>query len=590
MSRSNAYLAAAEELRENSGQWAAYESEGNCVVLAGPGSGKTKTLTVKVAQLLSAEVRPPRGLACVTYSSECSRELTRRLDKLGVRSGRNTFVGTVHSFCLTHILRPYAHLTESRLPQPYRVCTQEERADLFRRAVDEVISVDEEAYKFNTLVDVHRRTVFDRASWQTDRIGRLADRFEQLLRKTGLIDFDDMVLIGLELLGNDWLCKALVARFPILVVDEYQDLGEPLHRIVLRLLGFGMRIFAVGDPDQSIYGFTGARPELLRELSERKDLESVRLMLNYRCGQKIIQAATLTLAEEREYKPGNDHEGAIYIWKPDGGLEGQVELIFSDLLPKARERRSDLRLSEVAILYHTKSHGTEIAAAAEAADLSYIRIDGLAPYRKTALTRWVEDCASWCAGGWQLGEPRLGPLLSRWLSWHRELGLTAAKVVELKRRVVRYMFEHREPREPVSEWLEGLYAATLHTPLRLESMAHEMPTFLTMLKAFSDKGPFAGHTLEMLAGQTGREDHLNLITLHSVKGREFDVVFMVNCDDWQFRVGNVQSNNLFYVGMTRARHEIHFLCSDFAITPWGARKPRRPAKQLYAIARQLEGS
>src|SRR5665213_4235230 len=100
------YLRAAEELRGNAGQWAAYESTGHCVVLAGPGSGKTKTLTIKMARMLSEDVQPPRGIACITFNSECAGELRRRLEKLGISEGRSVFVGTLHSFCLKNVVIP----------------------------------------------------------------------------------------------------------------------------------------------------------------------------------------------------------------------------------------------------------------------------------------------------------------------------------------------------------------------------------------------------------------------------------------------------------------------------------------------------
>ena len=95
------YLDAAQELRRNPQQWAAYRSKGNCVVLAGPGSGKTKTLTLKVARLLSEEIHEKRGVACITYNNECVRELENRFEVLGIESGRRVFIGTLHSFSLT---------------------------------------------------------------------------------------------------------------------------------------------------------------------------------------------------------------------------------------------------------------------------------------------------------------------------------------------------------------------------------------------------------------------------------------------------------------------------------------------------------
>ena len=92
------YLRGAEDLRRNERQWQAYESTGHCVLLAGPGSGKTKTLTVKLARMLSEDVDEPRGLACITYNNECARELETRLDALGISPGGRVFIGTLTPF------------------------------------------------------------------------------------------------------------------------------------------------------------------------------------------------------------------------------------------------------------------------------------------------------------------------------------------------------------------------------------------------------------------------------------------------------------------------------------------------------------
>jgi superfamily I DNA/RNA helicase len=108
VSNSKLYLRAAESLRDNPGQWEAYESKGHLALLAGPGSGKTKTLTIKLARILAEDAQAPRGAACITYNNECARELETRLEALGVEPGGRLFVGTVHSFSLTQIVVPYA--------------------------------------------------------------------------------------------------------------------------------------------------------------------------------------------------------------------------------------------------------------------------------------------------------------------------------------------------------------------------------------------------------------------------------------------------------------------------------------------------
>jgi DNA helicase-2/ATP-dependent DNA helicase PcrA len=121
--------------------------------------------------------------------------------------------------------------------------------------------------------------------------------------------------------------KAIVAKYPILAVDEYQDLGVALHAMVMGLcFKGGMRLFAVGDVDQSIYGFTGAHPELLRRLSEREDVETIRLGLNYRCGSRIVSASEYALGEARGYRaPDDAHEGTIFFHpRPGGYASGPV--------------------------------------------------------------------------------------------------------------------------------------------------------------------------------------------------------------------------------------------------------------------------
>jgi len=166
---------------------------------------------------------------------------------------------------------------------------------IFADSVDLILGNENPKF-VRTHFDKFRRSVLDRTSvaWLgSDRYAPLILEYERLLEQAGKIDFDSMVLAGLALIKNHaWIRKVLKAKYPILVVDEYQDLGTPLHQIVMHFcFGGGIRLFAVGDPDQSIYGFTGANPSLMDELTEREDVEVVHLRLNYRCGKTIIVAS-----------------------------------------------------------------------------------------------------------------------------------------------------------------------------------------------------------------------------------------------------------------------------------------------------------
>lgn len=154
------YKAAAEDLRGNPGQWAAYESTGHCVLLAGPGSGKTKTLTVKLARILCEDLQEPRGVACITYNNECARELERRLDALGIEPGALVFIGTVHSFSLTQIIMPYAETAGLNLPDGFRVASIRDQRGALERAYDRVIGGPEDPHTVWRLrMDRYRRSI-----------------------------------------------------------------------------------------------------------------------------------------------------------------------------------------------------------------------------------------------------------------------------------------------------------------------------------------------------------------------------------------------------------------------------------------------
>jgi DNA helicase-2/ATP-dependent DNA helicase PcrA len=598
-----AYLLASRELRKNEQQWKAYQSKGHCVVLAGPGSGKTKVLTVKLSRLLAENVSPPRGVACVTYNNECARELVRRLRRLGVRSTRNVFVGTVHSFCLKAILLPYARLAGLGLSDPVHVAHSEQQERALAAALGREISVNERPSDWKLRCDRYRRTYLDRDApeWldQDEQAARVIAAYEAILHERGMIDFDDMVLMGLRLVEScDWVRKALQARFPVLVVDEYQDLGLPLHRLVLSLCfgnGANCRLFAVGDPDQSIYGFTGAMPELLLELSRDERVESVHLRLNYRSRASIVTASEVALGEERGYKAVSGDGGIIDFHECRDGLRQQAEMVCDQLIPTALAEKAARNIGEIAVLYRDKFVGDVIADCAAAYNLAFIRIDGNAPYPRTPLTRWLEECAAWCSGAWRTGDPPLSGLLHQWTAFNGHTHQSHAERLRKRRMLVKFLFSHRTRSMPVKQWLLELEESCLRETFQRETtLSDEAHAFGKLLVACSEGKKLSEWTLIQFGGQGGSPDHLNLMTLHSAKGLEFDVVSMLGMDQGiipSYRETSPQSKReprrLFYVGLTRARFEVHMMYSGWRETPWGARREDGPSEFLIEVQRAL---
>jgi DNA helicase-2/ATP-dependent DNA helicase PcrA len=578
---SAAYLRQAADLRGNAGQEAAYASQGHCVVLAGPGSGKTKTLVLKLARMLAEDVEVPRGAACITYSQECARELSRRLEPLGLRDAENLFVGTVHGFCLRHLILPYGRLAGLPVPNPLTVATGRQAAQLFRRTAERVLGVNQPFKMMD--ISKHRRVHLDRndAAWNADTdLTGLTEAYEATLRRQGLLDFDDLVLFGHRLVAEyDWVLPLVKARFPILAVDEYQDLGVPLHRIVKRLVfNGGVRLFAVGDADQSVYGFNGADSELLLELAERDDVETVRLQLNYRSAARIVRASELALGENRGYVAHNaDRQAVIRFIECPNGLQEQAAVIFEELIPAALAGKAGRTVGDIAILYRNAGIGDVVAARAQQQNIQFIRIDNAAPYQKCALTSWMEDCAEWCAGGWRVRHPQLSGLITRWLAFrHGHLSATASQ--QAAETLTAFLWEHRTDEGQALAFVEAMRIAFLDGLTAAEpSLADQRDQIDRMVQALANDGALAGLSLKGLAGRDGSPDHLNLLTLHSAKGCEYDVVIMLGmdlgCIPWANESDATlrESRRLFYVGLTRARDEVHMLYSGFVTGRYGRR-------------------
>ncbi len=406
MSNHLALARALADLERNPEQYDAARERGHCVVLAGPGSGKTKTLTTAMARTLMEDVVDPRGVACITYNNECAIELELRLAKLGVISSDRSFIGTVHSFALAQVIAPYARCIPGLLPDDFRVATRSESRAAVEAAYDAVIGDAADPHERWRFAEEKRRRDVDRSlpDWR-GRNSELADfieAYEFELRRQGLIDFDDMPLIAFRIIRDHlWIRDALRARFPVLFVDEYQDLGHALHELVL-LLCFegGIRLFAVGDADQSIYGFIGANPELLQSLTKSVDVRTIRLRFNYRSGVRIIRASLGALGEERDYRSVDGApDGELSFWPVIGDHAVQAQHIAETVLPALFGR--GFQPDQIAILYRAAWLGDKVAEALGRTDTALVRTDGNALVKRSSrLARFVEACAGWVTGGW----------------------------------------------------------------------------------------------------------------------------------------------------------------------------------------------
>jgi DNA helicase-2/ATP-dependent DNA helicase PcrA len=572
------------ELERNREQYDAAREAGHCVVLAGPGSGKTKTLTTAMARALIEDVVDPRGVACITYNNECAIELETRLAKFGIKSSDRNFIGTVHSFALTQVITPYARCITGLLPENFRVATHSETRAAIESSYEVVFGDVGNAQNRWRFAEVKRRRDVDRSlpSWK-GRNPELADfieAYEAELRRKALIDFDDMPLIAFRIIKeHHWIRAALRARYPVLFVDEYQDLGHALHELVLLLCFEGdLRLFAVGDADQSIYGFTGANPELLQSLTEREDVTTFRLSFNYRSGAKIIRASLGALGEERDYR-GVDGapDGVLTFWPVQGGHALQAQHIAETVIPTLLSR--GIQSDQIAILYRAAWLGEIVADALKRTDTAFFRTDSNALVKRSSrLARFIEACAAWVTGGWRAADPPYDRLLGEALSLVYGGRANEAEKQRLSHQLIAFLRSGIDSGEATHAWLRR-FCSELITPWQAVARnAHQEWELCSDMVERTDPEQGRDMPLNIFSGRIEGSGRVTLSTLHSSKGREFDAVIMfgINNGDFPSRRDNEtpralrEARRLFYVGVTRPRKELCLVYQEHHHSPWVA--------------------
>jgi DNA helicase-2/ATP-dependent DNA helicase PcrA len=556
----SALAKARDELRENDRQWEAFTTEGHCVVLAPPGSGKTKLLTTRFANDLVTKIERPHGAACITLTNAAADELERRLDGLGVDRRSTLFIGTVHSFALTRIVLPFAAVAGyPELANP-KIASDRQVDALLAQAVSEFYDEYEGRFVDSTVKRVRR--MMDPDEWERagGYIFQVGQRFEELLHEQGLIDFDDIIIRAVELVeGHEFVRRVLAARYPHLYIDEYQDLAPGLDRLV-RALCFdytaNAELFAVGDPFQSIYGFTGSRPELLSELCERSGVSVVHLEINYRSGKEIIRISSQALGEARVIR-GLREGGTVQAHKVPEGFDQQLVAV-AELVERYVE--GGTAYDEIALLCQSNAECLKAADALRGAGLPvFVRDD--AEYRVTAATGLVEALAAWAVLPRGQSGHRLGMLLRRWRLFVRDADVA----------LVRLLLDLREQaEEPALDFLAALDELGLKRSLATPARADDSIEMAKLRRSLTG-GKLAGWTLGDLAERARALGRVYVTTMTSSKGLEFDVVVMVGIEEGKIPFFRSEGERLeedrrkFYVSLTRARHAVHIFYSGWFV-------------------------
>ncbi|WP_229076827.1 UvrD-helicase domain-containing protein [Actinoplanes sp. DH11] len=571
---------AAELAELNESQLAAVLHPGSQVVRAGPGSGKTRTLVAKAAYALDAVLPPRRGLAAITYTRHAAQEITDRLGRMGVRAGGRIAAGTLHSWCLTRILRPYGPLVKVAPPGTGEIVDDgsDDWADLLQHCLDETTAGDVVKYVKTEVVKIRRRLAAGLEQDERDPLARAARLFDQRLLERGWYDFDLMVSESLALLRREPRVTGLVAsRFPLLIVDEYQDLGPVLHALVTHLHDHGkVDIVAFGDPDQTIMRFTGADPAFLVSLAGRADFRDATLNVNYRCGSAIITVSHAAIEGIRDHAadPSRDDPGVVELVTVTGAEDEHAQITVAKIDELVR---AGVAAHQIAVFYPRKSWLLDaLLAALDRSDHEYIHEnDRRLP--DGDVVDFVRACAARAvAGPRPIGYPEIdqatavstiGQLTGAYRRMNESFGAPRPLRRVAARKIATAVSEVSSE-AGLTEWLDALDDALALSTLTAGSPQRRDQQAMAELKRAAMRNNL---TVGDIAGAL-RVGKITLTTYHSAKGREWDYVILPGLVDgilpsrrWSRQrrewlpaapTEYDQSRSLFYVGLTRARRAV----------------------------------
>ena len=344
-------------------------TEGPLLVLAGPGSGKTRVITHRIAYILRERNVTPWNVLAVTFTNKAAREMKERLEALIGAQGRDLAVGTFHSVC-SRILRRESRQTDLKLTDNFAIYDDADQQSLVKQVLREM-NLDEKQFKASTILSIISRAKNDLLSpmqfaervnkYFEEIAARVYKRYEELLRENNAVDFDDLILLTYQLWRrNPNILRQYQNRYQYVHVDEFQDTNTAQYELV-RLLAGGTpeapghrNLCAVADDDQSIYSWRGANPRVLLQLEQDfEHTQIVKLEQNYRSTQVILDAAQGVVSQNRLRKDKQlwtDKAGGEKITLHEAyNEEEEASFVVNQI--RQLSARGEFRLRDCAVMY-----------------------------------------------------------------------------------------------------------------------------------------------------------------------------------------------------------------------------------------------
>jgi DNA helicase II / ATP-dependent DNA helicase PcrA len=573
---------------------AVLQTEGPVLILAGAGSGKTKTLTHRIAYLLDEKKVPPTHILAVTFTNKAAQEMRERIETLLSKSAAAEYgfvaipqyIGTFHNICCRILRREIETLGYSK---NFNIVDSSDQEALVKKAMRE-LEIDPDQVKPRAVLDAISRAknafkseeqfMLEAGSYFEEIIARVYTAYQKALRAGNSLDFDDLIMLTVRLFQEH---PEVLARyqdiFRYVMVDEYQDTNYPQYLLVTLLAGKHKNIFVIGDDYQSIYGWRQA--DIRNILNFEKDYPEaavITLDQNYRSTQIILDAAHGVIERnknQRHKKLWTEGKGGDLIaLVPAEDEEAEARFVAETI---AREQKEGKKFSDFAVLYRTNAQSRMIEEMFLRHSVEYRIVGGLKFYQRkevkdmVAYVRLLENPRDMLALERVINEPKRGlgdATLARWTSFARTNDLDffeaayrmtpeTSDLREGKIKAIREfsdvfiklrleMGEYPDLKLPelldkigrASGYVSSLNDGTAEGEAREENVRelltvakkHDDLPLAEALHLFLEEVALSSDTDEI----SRNTDAVHVMTLHSAKGLEFPTVFILGLEEGIF--------------------------------------------------------
>ena len=570
--------------------------KGPMLVLGTPGSGKTTVIVERIRNLIDIEGVAPGRILVITFTRAAANSMKQRF--VSSRDDEKVRFGTFHSFFFWVIKTAYGYSNED-------ILTEEERRKLIRGLLsndDQGLSDNEELITSvlrqiekvdSELIDIENYYSSDLPEHQFRNI---YNRFKELKKKSGKLDFNDMMHMCYTLLKERPDILDLIRKsYPYILVDEFQDTNLLQYEILKMLAAPLNNLFVVGDDDQSIYGFRGARPDIMLSFKETyKDAEIVTLRTNYRCKKDITRLSGKLISHnkkryDKELKSASSSDGLIKIQQVKD-ITTQNELLISrirDSLDKGVEA------SDIAVLYRTNMSPRRLIYKLREYNIPFVAKDAVPDIFSSPMVSCIMDYLYFANGDRSrkrflrfMNKPlRYVPrdiLIDENVDIHELIRRTADKgYLQTNLMLLRNHLERIRELSPLAavSYIRKVVGIDKYVSENSKERALDEGEFIDLLdefqsitrefESFGDLADFAIREKKTLEEeynkmQSDRADAIQLMTMHSSKGLEFSEVHIINCVEGEIphkksrrEYELEEERRMFYVAMTRAMDKLY---------------------------------